>query len=125
MLHDIKFQFLARKVFYSSNDHLFTFLKGEKIMPKIPEVIPNIGAVLLDNFQKKYYLDYFFALTCTWSYIPNIEEWNFIRKFIVKYYEKELIGIYDSAYKLNKNNKRLLKRKNIKKGGKKKFEKKS
>jgi predicted O-methyltransferase YrrM len=111
MLHDIKYQFYVRKVFYSSNDHLFTYLKGEKIMPKVPEVIPNIGAVLLDHDQKKYYFDYFFALTCTWSYIPNIEEWNFIRKFIVKYYEKELIEIYDKAYTLNKNYKNFLKKK--------------
>ena len=119
MLHDIKFQFLFRKVFYSSNDHLFTYLKGKKIIPKVPDVIPNIGAVLLDNDQKKYYFDYFFALTSTWTYIPEIEEWNFIREFIVKYYEKELIEIYDSAYKLNKNYKKFLKGKKKKKRGKK------
>ena len=124
MLHDIKFQFYIRKVFYSSNDHLFTYLKGKKIIPKIPEVIPNIGAVLLDDDQKKYYFDYFFALTSTWSYIPNFEEWNFIRKFIFKYYEKELINIYDKAYKLNKRNIIFLKGKKRKKRGKKKFLKK-
>ena len=120
MLHDIKYQFFKRKVFYSSNDHLFTYLKGKKIIPKVPDVIPNIGAVLLDNDQKKYYFDYFFALTSTWSYIPNIEEWNFIRKFIIKYYEKELIEIYDTAYKLNKNYKMFLKGKKKKKKYKKK-----
>ena len=120
MIHDIKYQFLIRKVFYSSNDHLFTYLKGKKIMPKVPDVIPNIGAVLLDDDQKKHYFDYFFALTSTWSYIPNIEEWNFIRDFIVKYYDKELIKIFDSAYKLNKDFKILLKGKNKKKRGKKK-----
>ena len=124
MLHDIKYQFLIRKVFYSSNDHLFTYLKGKKIMPKVPDIIPNIGAVLLDDDQKKHYFDYFFALTSTWSYIPNIEEWNFIREFIVKYYEKELIQIYDSAYKLNKNYKIFLKGKKKKKKGKKQIFKK-
>jgi len=112
MLHDIRFQFIPKKVFYSSNDHLFTYLRGEKIMPKVPEVIPNIGAVFLDNKQEKYYFDYFFALTSTWSYIPEIEEWNFIRNFLSKYYSKELIEIYDSSYKMNKNYKELLKEKN-------------
>ena len=126
MLHDIKYQFFIKKVFYSSNDHLFTYLRGEKIMPKVPEVIPNIGAVLLDNNQEKNYFDYFFALTSTWSYIPDIEEWNFIRNFLSKYYSKELIEIYDSSYKMNKNYKRILKKKKEeknsgkKRGGKKK-----
>ena len=109
MLHDIRFQFMVKKVFYSSNDHLFTYLRGEKIMPKVPEVIPNIGAVFLDNNQEKYYFDYFFALTSTWSYIPDFEEWNFIRNFLSKYYSKDLIEIYDSSYKMNKNYKKLLK----------------
>ena len=120
MLHDIKYQFYVRKVFYSSNDHLFTYLKGKKIIPKVPDVIPNIGAVLLDPDQKKYYFDYFFALTSTWSYIPNIEEWDFIRNFIVKYYEKELIEIYDIAYEFNKNFKIFFKGKKKKKKFKKK-----
>jgi len=122
MLHDIRYQFMVKKVFYSSNDHLFTYLKGEKIMPKVPYVIPNIGAVLLDNNQEKYYFDYFFALTSTWSYIPDIDEWNFIRNFLSKYYSKELIEIYDSSYKMNKNYKKFLKQK--KKAGKKRGRKK-
>ena len=121
MLHDIRYQFEVKKFFYSSNDHLFTYLKGEKIIPKVPEVIPNIGAVFLDNNQEKYYFDYFFALTSTWYAIPDIEEWNFIRNFLSKYYSKELIEIYDSAYKMNKNYKKFLK---VKKKGKKKFKKK-
>ena len=66
MLHDKKLQFSYRKVFYSSNDHLFTYLKGEKIMPKVDDVIPKIGAVLLDNDQEKHYFDFLFALTSTW-----------------------------------------------------------
>ena len=110
MLHDIRYQFEVKKFFYSSNDHLFTYLKGEKIIPKVPEVIPNIGAVFLDNNQEKYYFDYFFALTSTWYAIPDIEEWNFIRNFLSKYYSKELIEIYDSSYKLNKNYKESLKK---------------
>ena len=122
MLHDIRYQFMVKKVFYSSNDHLFTYLKGEKIMPKVPYVIPNIGAVLLDNNQEKYYFDYFFALTSTWYAIPDIEEWNFIRNFLSKYYSKELIEIYDSSYKMNKNYKKFLKQK--KKAGKKRGRKK-
>ena len=118
MLHDIRYQFFHKQVFYSSNDHLFTYLKGEKIMPKVPEVIPNIGAVLLDNDQEKHYFDYFFALTSTWSYIPDIREWNFIRNFISKYYSKELVEIYDSSYKMNKNFKELFKGKKKKKSRK-------
>ena len=109
MLHDIRYHFYVKDFFHSSNDHLFTYLKGEKIMPKIPEVIPNIGAVFLDNDQEKRYFDYFFALISTWNYIPEIEEWNFIRNFLSKYYSKELIDIYDSSYKLNKNYKEFLK----------------
>ena len=128
MLHDIRYQFEVKKFFYSSNDHLFTYLKGEKIIPKVPEVIPNIGAVFLDNNQEKNYFDYFFALTSTWYAIPDIEEWNFIRNFLSKYYSKELIEIYDSAYKMNKNYKKFLKvkKKGKKSGkkGKKKFKKK-
>ena len=118
MLHDINFQFYVSKFFYSSNDHLFTYLKGEKIMPKVPYVIPNIGAVLLDNDQEKHYFDYFFALSSRWSYIPDIKEWNFIRNFVSKYYSKELLEIYDSSYKMNKNYKDLLKGKKKKKSRK-------
>ena len=124
ILHDIKFHFYVRKVFYSSNDHLFTYLKGKKIMPKVPDVIPNIGAVILDDNQKKYYFDYFFALTSTWYYIPDIQEWNYIRNFVSKYYSKELIEIYDISYKLNKNYIKFLRRKKKKKYRKKKIKKK-
>ena len=130
ILHDIRFQFAKSKiVVYSTNDHLFTYLKGEKIIPKVPYVIPNIGAVLLDSDQEKHYFDFFFALTSTWQYIPDIKEWNFIRNFVSKYYSKELVEIYDSSYKMNQNYKKLLKRKNKKKsgknrGGKKKLKKK-
>jgi len=120
MLHDIRYQFFIKKFFYSSNDHLFTYLRGEKIMPKVPEVIPNIGAVLLDNNQENYYFDYFFALTSRWSYIPDIEEWKFIRNFLSKYYSKELIQIYDSSYKMNNNYKKFLKKKNEEKNSRKK-----
>jgi len=109
ILHDINYQFSVKKVFYSSNDHLFTYLKGTKIIPKVPEIIPNIGAVILENEQNKFYFDYFFALTSTWDYIPSNNEWNIIRKFIVKYYEKELIDIYDRAYIMNENYKKKMK----------------
>ena len=128
MLHDLKFHLYMKGAFYSSNDHLFTYLKGEKIMPKVPNVIANIGAVLLDNDQEKHYFDYFFALISTWNYIPNIKEWKFIRNFISKYYSKELIQIYDSSYEMNKAHKKFLKRKEKKKSGKnrkKKLKKKS
>ena len=118
MIHDLKYHIYKKGVFYSSNDHLFTYLKGEKIMPKVPEVIPNIGAVLLDNDIEKNYFDYFFALTSTWYAIPDIEEWNFIRNFISKYYSKELVQIYDSSYKLNKVHKKFLEGKVKKKSGK-------
>ncbi len=118
MIHDLKYHIYKKGVFYSSNDHLFTYLKGEKIMPKVPEVIANIGAVLLDNDQEKHYFDYFFTLISTWESIPNIEEWNFIRNFISKYYSKELVQIYDSSYKLNKVHKKFLEGKVKKKSGK-------
>ena len=123
MLHDINYQFHINKFFYSTNDHLFTYLKGEKIIPKVPDVISNIGAVLLDNDQEKRYFDYFFALTSRWSYIPDIKEWNFIRNFVSKYYSKELVEIYDSSYKMNKKYKEFLKRKKKKKSGKNKKKK--
>ena len=124
MLHDIRFQFYELKFFYSTNDHLFTYLKGEKIMPRVPEVIPNIGAVFLDNDQEKHYFDYFFALTSRWSYIPDINEWNFIRNFVSKYYSKELLEIYDRSYQMNKKYKDYLERKKKKKSGKKNRKKK-
>jgi len=124
ILHDIRYHLHQGKVFFSSNDHLFTYLKGEKIIPKVPYVIPNIGAVLLDDDQKKYYFDYFFALISTWNYIPDIQEWNFIRNFASKYYSKELIEIYDSSYKLNKNYKKIIKGKKKKKYRKKRYGKK-
>jgi predicted O-methyltransferase YrrM len=124
ILHDIRYHLHQGKVFFSSNDHLFTYLKGEKIIPKVPYVIPNIGAVLLDDDQKKYYFDYFFALISTWNYIPDIQEWNFIRNFVSKYYSKELIEIYDSSYKLNKNYKKIIKGKKKKKYRKKRYGKK-
>ncbi len=112
ILHDIRYHFYIKKDFHSTNDHLFTYLKGEKIMPIFPGGIANIGAVILDNDQEKRYFDYFFALTSTWAYIPEIEEWNFIRDFLSKYYSKELIDIYDSSYRLNKNYKEFSKEEN-------------
>lgn len=88
--------------FYSCNNLLFSVLKGKKILYK-HRILGKLGAVILENNQRKYYFDYFYLLLHNWSYMPKKFELDTIRVLVKKYYSPYLLKIFDTAVKLNYN----------------------
>ena len=107
ILHDIQLQFNEKynknPNFQSTNDHLFTYIRGEKILPTVKDRIPNIGAIILSDDQQLYHFDYFFALTSRWTFLPQEKEYNLTKAFMRKYYDRSYVEIFEKAFKLNKS----------------------
>ena len=86
---------------YTSNNVLFSVLKGKKILYDKNDLLSKQGAIFLESNQKKYYFDIFYLLLHNWSYMPHYFELNTIRKLVKKYYSPYLLFIFDEAIKLN------------------------
>ena len=91
--------------FHSSNNLLFSVLRGEKIIYNqnynSTFDFKKLGAVILDDNQERYYYEYFYLLTNNWSYMPQQFELNAIREIIKKYYNPFFLSIFDKAFELN------------------------
>ena len=104
VIHDILLHFKSKVKFYPSNVHLYPAIYGDKVLLKNSDgSIGNMGAVFLYNNQESHYLDYFFLLLTFWEYMPKDNEINDLRKFIKKYYKKDIyLKIFDTAVMKNK-----------------------
>ncbi|MBQ8651144.1 MAG: class I SAM-dependent methyltransferase [Alphaproteobacteria bacterium] len=93
-----------RPKLYHSNNQIFAYAKGKKIIPteEKDRVFYNIGAIELDKDQETRYWDYFFPLSFHWDYMPEEKDLNKIRSFLAKYYDEEYIKIFDEALNQNK-----------------------
>jgi predicted O-methyltransferase YrrM len=104
ILHDILYHFFNMKqgiIFHPSNIFLFTALQGYKIIQK--ENLINIGAIMLFPNQQNFYLNYFYLLLSPWQYLPDQIQFEELKKFIQKYYQKDIyIDIFNTAYQTNK-----------------------
>lgn len=104
--HDIGASFnwgLEFKPAYYCNDILFSCIKGEKILPKknYTEFFSNIGAIKLDDNQKKNFLDYFFLLSLPWEYIPENRDSQKIIRHFKKHYGSKLTEYYEKSLAAN------------------------
>lgn len=85
---------------------IFNGIRGEKYLPSGYDILKqDIGAVLLDSNQKKYYQEYFRLLGGQWYYFPKEEHINQLRSFFKKYYEKdckECLIIFEEAISFNR-----------------------
>ena len=104
VIHDILLHFKSKVKFYPSNVHLYPSIYGDKVLLKNSDgSIGNMGAVFLYSNQENHYLDYFFLLLTFWEYMPKDNEINDLRKFIKKYYKKDIyLKIFDTAVMKNK-----------------------
>jgi len=91
--------------FFPCNNLLFSVLRGKKIINGLKSDnmfnFKKQGAVILDDNQEKYFFEYFFLLTSSWSYMPNKFEIDVIREFVSKYYSPFFLSMFDKAVKLN------------------------
>lgn len=106
--HDIGASFnwgLNFKPAYYCNDILFSCIKGEKILPRknYTEFFPNIGAIKLDNNQKKNFIDYFFLLSLPWEYIPEKCDSQKLISHFQKHYGSKLTEYYKKSLTANIN----------------------
>ena len=82
---------------------IFNGLRGEKYLPSGNFFLKHdIGAVLLDKNQKKYYHDYFRLLGGQWQYFPKEIHIKQMRNFIKKYYDNECLIMFDEATEFNR-----------------------
>ena len=119
VLHDVAYhQFSDREGM--ATQVLLDVSTGEKILPMgmdetQPFKMPNIGAVRINEDTKKYVEAVFHSMTLPWNYMPDENILNTYRAFYEKYYDKNLVEIFDVAVQLNKRliNKKLHERKNL------------
>ena len=103
VLHDIS-QIGMR---ISSNDRLFSILKGIKIIPiqENESFVSNIGAVILDEDINDRLFDVFFGIYTSWSYYPPRNQINKLTQHFVKYYGEKYINVFKEAYIKNTKSK--------------------
>ena len=111
VLHDIFYHlpsnhyFIPKeKKFHPSNIFLMTSLYGDKVILETNDKkVENIGAIHLYPNQKKYYLNYFVLLVTPWEYMPKDNHIIDLRKFIKKYYKKDIyLNLFNIAVEENR-----------------------
>ena len=90
--------------YHPSQIYLMTGLIGDKvIIDKKENGCTNIGAVFLYPNQERYYINYFLLLASNWEYMPTDEQIEDLRKFIKKYFKKDIyINLFNLSVKENK-----------------------
>ena len=82
----------VKKIFYNEN-----------------KVMENIGLIMLEKNQEKFYENYFLMLLNIWENMLTDEEIFQLRLFIEKFYKKEkYINIFENAVLYNKNYQKIL-----------------
>ena len=82
---------------------IFNGIRGEKFLPSGNMILGHdIGAIVLENDQKKYYHDYFRLLGGQWQYFPNEIHIEKMRKFFKKYYDEDCVFMFDEASNFNR-----------------------
>ena len=108
ILHDAFFLYhdkkIAKRKYITSNNQLLCYIRGELILPHYGNSIffRNIGALKLAAEQNKYYYQYFLALGIQWEYMPSRKDLKLMRDFLMKYYGKKYVEIFDDAVVKNK-----------------------
>ena len=66
--------------------------------------INNIGAFVINDDTDRYIENVFSALAMTWNYVPDGKLLELYREHYRKYYDSDMMTLYDVAVKLNKRN---------------------
>jgi len=104
IFHDIANQITVSKVRDEWAPYIiFNGIRGKKILPSGNKILTHdIGAIILENNQKKYYHDYFRLLGGQWQYFPKEIYINSLKKHFKKYYDKECLFMFNEAVVFNR-----------------------
>ncbi len=83
-----------------SNQILFSVASGEKYLNNETEY-PNIAAIKIDNSSSENIKDLFSVLCMPWNYLPTQNELEIYRNWYIKFYDAELLKLFDQAVELN------------------------
>ena len=104
IIHDIAHQILEG---YNRKEWapyiIFNAIRGYKYLPFGNQILSHdIGAIILEKNQYKYYKDYFRLLGGQWQYFPNEKYIKEIRNYFKKYYDDECLIIFEEAITFNR-----------------------
>ena len=82
---------------------IFNALRGKKFLPSGNNILTqDIGAIILDDNQERYYQDYFRLLGGQWQYFPKEIYIDSVRNLFKKYYDKDCLTIFEEAVNFNR-----------------------
>jgi hypothetical protein len=105
VLHDIVLNQLSDNEFSYATKVVYDVVAADKLIAEGGkdgnQLLPNIGALEINEDTGKYIERCFSALTITWKYILEDKYVELYRKHYRKHYDTYLVDIFDEAYKLN------------------------
>ena len=82
---------------------IFNAIRGKKFLPSGNNILTHdIGAIILDDNQEKYYHDYFRLLGGQWQYFPKEIYIDSVRNLFKKYYDKDCLTMFEEAANFNR-----------------------
>lgn len=83
---------------------IFNNIRGEKYYPSGDNILTqDIGAIILEKNQYKYYHDYFRLLGGQWQYYPKELHISQLKNFFKKYYDTICLKMFEETITFNKN----------------------
>ncbi len=105
VLHDIFLNHNNNNINSYATRILLSSVVGEKITGRGNDNEYNyieLGAFRVTKDTKKYIQNVFSALLITWQYLPDCSQMTLYRQAMGKYYDSQLMELFDMAVKLNK-----------------------
>ncbi len=96
VLHDVKNGLASRVHEGYATSALLASVKGEKYINYTANGnYPNIAAFIVSEETRKAVFDILLSLTVTWKYLPSEDQLKTYRNVLDKYYDKELLHVFD------------------------------
>lgn len=105
VLHDIFLNHYNNNINSYATRILLSSVVGEKIIGRGSDNEYNyieLGVFRVTQDTKKYIQNVFSALLVTWQYLPDCSQMTLYRQVMEKYYDNQLMELFDMAAKLNK-----------------------
>lgn len=105
VLHDIFLNHHNNNINSYATRILLSSVVGEKITGRGNDNEYNyieLGVFRITKDTKKYIQNVFSALLITWQYLPDCSQMTLYRQAMGKYYDSQLMELFDMAVKLNK-----------------------
>ena len=103
ILHDIGNQITSSKTRNEWAPYIiFNAIRGKKFYPSGNKILTqDIGAIILEKNQKRFYHDYFRFLGGQWQYFPKESYIDSLRKFFRKYYDEDCMTMFEETVSFN------------------------